>query len=261
ATLAADDPALHLICLQLDDADGGLRSMARRDPLERVGDEVSRAPPGFDLCLLFELPDAPRELVPDELLRPREHLRLRLVHGQPGDSLELFQLALLRRLELLLELPRVRLAVGDPLLAALELGHTPLHLVLPRAKTLLDLDRLRPAHVQVMLDLAPMPDRLFLRLQLGLALQRLGLAARLGEKELTRAPGCRQARPREQAKAEKHRGDPDSETDENADRDRHVDSWVGCPRRKPRAHRAPSRHGRSCANRSSRGGRPPREPL
>ena len=48
----------------------------------------------------------------------------------PGDALELGELLVLRRLELLLELPGVRLAVGDALLAPLELGRAPLELAL-----------------------------------------------------------------------------------------------------------------------------------
>src|SRR5439155_22769400 len=106
----------HLVGRQLDDADGRLRRVARCDALERVRDEISRAAPRLRLGLLLELPHPARELVTDELLRAREHLRLRLVDGETGDALELVQLALLRRLQLLLELLGVRLAVGDSLL-------------------------------------------------------------------------------------------------------------------------------------------------
>ena len=72
ATLAADDPALHVVGRQLDDRDGRLGRVARRDALERVGDEVARAPLRLRPRLLLELPDAAGELVPDELLAALE---------------------------------------------------------------------------------------------------------------------------------------------------------------------------------------------
>src|SRR5581483_3589536 len=114
-TLAADDPALHVVGGKLDERDRGLRRVARRDALERVGDEVPRAPPRLALRLLLELAHAPRELVPDELLGPVQDLSLRLVDRHPRDPLELVELALLRRLQLLLEAARVQLAIADAL--------------------------------------------------------------------------------------------------------------------------------------------------
>jgi hypothetical protein len=56
--------------------------------------------------------------VTDELLRALEQMPLRLVDRHPRDPLELLELTLACPLELLLELPRVRLAVGEALLAA-----------------------------------------------------------------------------------------------------------------------------------------------
>ena len=40
AALAADDPALHVVRRQLDDGHGRLGGVARRHPLERVGDQA-----------------------------------------------------------------------------------------------------------------------------------------------------------------------------------------------------------------------------
>ena len=63
------------------------------------------------------LAHAARELVPDQLLRALEQVRLRLADGHPGDALELAELALAGLFQLVLELLSVGLAVGDPLLA------------------------------------------------------------------------------------------------------------------------------------------------
>ena len=78
ATLAADDPALHVVGRELDEGDRRLGGVARGDPLERVGDEVAGAPLRLGPRLLLHLPHAARELVADELLRALEQMRLRL---------------------------------------------------------------------------------------------------------------------------------------------------------------------------------------
>src|SRR5689334_13577003 len=95
--------------------------MVRRDALEGVRDEVAGAALGLATRLLLGLPDPPRELVADKLLGPLEQVGLGLVHGHARDPLERAELAVARVLELLLELLRVHLAVGDALLAAAEL--------------------------------------------------------------------------------------------------------------------------------------------
>ena len=121
ATLPADDPALHVVGRQLDDGDSRLSRVARRDALERVGDEVARAPLRLRARLLLEHAHAPREVVPDELLSTLEQVRLRLLKRHPGDPLELPLLRGLHLLQLFLELAEVRLAVGEPLVFAPEL--------------------------------------------------------------------------------------------------------------------------------------------
>ena len=71
APLTADDAALHVVGGQLDERDGRLGGRARGDPLQRVGDEVARAPLRLGRRLLLHLPDAAGELVADLLLATR----------------------------------------------------------------------------------------------------------------------------------------------------------------------------------------------
>ena len=78
ASLAADDPALHVVGGKLDDADRGLGGVARCDPLEGVGHEIPRAAPRLDACFLVELADRPRELVADHVLGALEQVALRV---------------------------------------------------------------------------------------------------------------------------------------------------------------------------------------
>ena len=121
ATLSADDSALHVVGGKLDDRDGRLGRVARGNPLESVCDEVAGTPPRLRGRLLVELADTPSELVAHELLRTLQHLGLRILHAQPGDPLQLALLESLGSLQLLLELLDVRLTIGEPLTAALEL--------------------------------------------------------------------------------------------------------------------------------------------
>src|SRR5207237_5619157 len=102
AALAPDDAALHVVRGKLDDRDGRLGGVARGDALEGVGDEVARLPLRLAAGLLLELPDAARELVPDEVLRALEEVRLRLADGHPGAALQLLQLLVPRLLQLVL---------------------------------------------------------------------------------------------------------------------------------------------------------------
>jgi hypothetical protein len=189
--LAADDPALHVVRRQLDERDGGLGRVAGGDPLERVGDEIACPPARFGLRLLLHLTDTPGQLVADELLRALEHLGAGFVDRHPREALELGELLLLGRLELLLKLARVHLTVGDPLFPAVELDDLPLELPVLRGQPLLHPQRLRLTGVDVALELLPEPHGLLLRLQLGLAAERLGLAAGLLEQELALSPGGR----------------------------------------------------------------------
>src|SRR5437763_1681140 len=108
AALAADDPPLHVVRRQLHDRDGRLGRVARRDALQRVCDEIARAPLRFRFCLLLERADASRELVADELLAAIEQMCLRLLQREAGNALELRLLRELCLLQFLLELAQMR---------------------------------------------------------------------------------------------------------------------------------------------------------
>src|SRR6185437_10469169 len=84
-------------------------------------------------------PHTPGELVAYELFRPLQDLCARLVDGHRSDPLQFGELLVLCRLQLLLKLAGMHLAVGDPLLAAVELGHLSLEIPLARYQA-----RLRP---------------------------------------------------------------------------------------------------------------------
>ena len=117
AALPADDPALHVVGGELDHGDRRLRRMARGDALERIGDEVARAPLRLGPRLLLEHADAAREVVADELLATLEQVRLRLLRLSRRRARAPL-LRGLRLLQLLLELAEVHLAVGEPLVPA-----------------------------------------------------------------------------------------------------------------------------------------------
>jgi hypothetical protein len=81
-------------------------------------------------------------------------MRFRLVQRHATDALELGELLFLRRLQVLLELLRVHLTVGDALLAALELACAPLELGFLRGRPLLGGDELGLTLPDLALDLA-----------------------------------------------------------------------------------------------------------
>ena len=76
--------------------------MAGGDALQGVGNEAAGTALRLGASLFLLLADSPGQLVPDQLLGAVEEVRLRLVHRHPGDPLELGQLRVLRRLQLLL---------------------------------------------------------------------------------------------------------------------------------------------------------------
>ncbi len=104
--------------------------MARRDALECVGDERARAASRLGAGLLLLLPNAARELVPDQVFRPLEQVALRLGDGQAGRLLQLRQRLVFGGLQFLLQLLGVRLAVGKALLPAVDLRALALEVVL-----------------------------------------------------------------------------------------------------------------------------------
>ena len=154
---------------KLDDGHRRLRGVARSDALERVGDEVARAPLRLGARLLLEHAHAAREIVADELLPALEQVRLRLLQRHAGDPLDLRLLRRLRLLQLVLELAEVRLAVGEPLVLAPELDELPLDLLFLREHALLDLQHLLAPVGVLGVDLGAQLDRLLARLDLRLA--------------------------------------------------------------------------------------------
>ena len=184
--LLADDASLHVVRGELHDRHRRLGGVARRHPLECVGDEVAGTAPGLGLGLLLHLANTARQLVPNSLFRARHDLGLGLAARHAGDTLELLQLLVLRALELLLKLLHVCLAVGHTLIPSLELREAPVDVLLQRAQPFLCLDRLGPAGLQLALDVGTQADGLFLDLQLRLPADCLRLAAGLGEHQLPR---------------------------------------------------------------------------
>ena len=94
-SLAADDPALHVVARQRHDGDAVLGRVLGGVPLERHRDDVARSLvrplPGLGL----ELAHLPVRQVAHLFLDPLEEERPRLVHGQRGDARQLGPLLLL----------------------------------------------------------------------------------------------------------------------------------------------------------------------
>ena len=179
--LAADDPALHVVGRKLDERHRRLGGRARRNPLQRIGDEVPRTPLRLGRGLLLELADPPGKLVAHLLLRRREDPLPRLAGRHAGDPLELGAVAQLQLLHLLLQLPEVHLTVGDTLLAPGQLRQLPVDVVLLREDALLDLHHRVAPLAELLLEIGAQLDRLLARLDRGLAPGRVGLTARLVE--------------------------------------------------------------------------------
>ena len=183
-SLAADDPALEIVRRELDHSDRRLGRVARRDALERVGDERASPTACVRSRLLLHLPHLPCELVSHEVLRTFDQLLPRFVHGQARDLLERAERVALRISELFLKRLDVNLAIPEPLLLALELGQPRVDLELLGEHPLLDLRHLDAPVLDLAFDLAPQRDGLLPRVDLSLAPHGLGLALRVGEQPL-----------------------------------------------------------------------------
>ena len=116
----------------------GAAAYAPENTLEGIRDKAARAPPRLRSRLLLELAHAPGELVADLVLGLLEQVLLRLARREPGDSLELGRGVAPGLLQLLLELACVCLAVGDALLAPVELAELRLDLLLAAEHTFFD---------------------------------------------------------------------------------------------------------------------------
>src|SRR5215471_8760984 len=156
--------------------------MAGRDALERVRDERSRTAAGVGSSFLLHLTHPASEFVPHEILGALEELLSRLSQRHAGDPLQLVQRALLRSLQIVLQLLEMRLAIGRSLLTPLQLVELCLDVRLDPDDTLLDLRYLESAILNLSLYLAAQTHGFLAYLDLRLASSCLDLALDVGEK-------------------------------------------------------------------------------
>src|SRR5215212_10562684 len=165
---------------------------------------------------------------------------LGLVRGHARDSLELLQLGVLRPFQLLLQLLRMRLAIGDALLTPSELRELAVDLVLLGQHPLLDLDDLGSALRDLLLDVRPELHGLLAGFDLSLAPHRLGVAARLGQEQLPRPARRREPRAGQRVQGYEGEGRPSSEADQDSNDDEHGRSWR-CAHIRHASNRVPRR--------------------
>ena len=122
AAVPADDPALHLVVGQLDQARGALAGGLACEPLHRDGEDVARPPLGLGVRLLLDLLQPQAGLVLGLLLDLGNQQLLRLRGRQPREPLELAALDALGLLQLLGRVIEVALAVVERLHSPLEVG-------------------------------------------------------------------------------------------------------------------------------------------
>ena len=127
-------------------------------------------------------------------------------------------------LELLLELLDVRLAVGDPLLTALELGQAALGVVLAGVQALALTEDVLPLPLELSFDVGAVLDRGLLGLELGFAPERFGLLPGLGQHQLPRTACGGELVPGEGDEDEPRGQGPDDESDQDSHHVRHRSS-------------------------------------
>jgi hypothetical protein len=136
AALAADDAALHVVARELDDGDGRLGGVARRETLHRHGEDRADAALGVALGLLLDGAQDLDRLVAGLVLDLLEERLLGLARADPRDALE-GALALLAQVGELLLLGREALDVGlEVALARVELGRAAVERALQRLRPL-----------------------------------------------------------------------------------------------------------------------------
>jgi hypothetical protein len=263
AALAADDAALHVVRGQLDHGHRCLGGVARRHPLERVGNEIAGASLRLGSRLLLQLADAPRELMPDQILGSLEQVELRLVDGHPGNALELGELLATGGFLLLLQLLQVSLPVGEPLLATGELGELSVDLLLLHEQAFLDLHDAGSVFGDLVVDLGPELDGLLpcrdlrftaqsVGLALGLAPEGVRFAFRVVQQELALLPRCTEAGLSERAYGKGAHQTSDYQPDQYPDSDHHEQLQGSLARWLPRPTRRSGRHGMSRISAASR---------
>ncbi len=247
AAFTADDPPLQVVGRELDDGDRRLGRVAGGDPLQRVRDQRSRAPPRITARLFLHLPDLACELVPDEILRALEDLLARLLRGQTGDLLQRSQRLPMGLAQLLLQRLHVHLAVAETLLLALDLDEASVRLQVLLEHSLLDLRDLDTTILDLGLDLAPQLHRLLAGLDLRLAPHGIRFTSRLAEQPLALdlgAPNPR-ARPGEEQRGRPQCPDHDSDERRNSREHSILQGGFRCPRQVPRVLSSGSRRARS----------------
>jgi len=210
---------------KLDERHGRLRRRARGDALQRIGDEVARAPLRLGRGFLLHLADAAGELVAHLLLRVVEYPLPRLAARHAGDPLELAAVRVLQLLHVLLQLAEVNLAVGDALLAPNELRELAVDVVLLRDHALLDLHDLVAALAELRFELGAKLDRLLARLDAGLAPRHLGVTLRLVENEVPLPARCVKARASNQPQRDECAGDSGGGCNHDCHDDEHGRSY------------------------------------
>ncbi len=114
AALAADDPALQLVGLELDHRHGGLHRVTAGHALHAGGEDAARAPVGVVAGLLLDLADQPGAVVAQLVLQLAQQDLLGLAGAQPRHPLELahvLALGLLQARRAVLEVARASSAV------------------------------------------------------------------------------------------------------------------------------------------------------
>jgi hypothetical protein len=112
APLAADDAALHVVAVELDDRDRGLSGVAGGHALHHDREDVADAAVGVALGLLLDLAHEPRRVVAQLVLEVLEQHRLGLARAQPGDRLERADALVTQLLDRRLALADLPLALG-----------------------------------------------------------------------------------------------------------------------------------------------------
>jgi hypothetical protein len=120
AALPADDAALHVVGLQLDDGDGRLRRVAGGQALHHDRQDVAHAPLGVPFRLLLDGPHPAGRFVADLVLELLQQDRLGLRRRQAGRALERPDRLVAHVVDLRLARGHPPLALGDLVLPLLE---------------------------------------------------------------------------------------------------------------------------------------------
>src|SRR5690606_3387795 len=186
ATLATDDPPLHLVRRKADDGHRALRGVVCRDALDRERDDVASLSLGVPLRVLLDLADHVRCAGAGLLLQPLHEPLDRFLRAHAGERLQARAGLLLqprRCLVARLQLGRPRVQRALPLRQLALLRIQQVVLPVERTATLLDpllgpLEVLAPPRL-LALPLLARAVRLLSALELGLALETLRLRAGL----------------------------------------------------------------------------------